>query len=367
GFIGDPDVMDTWATSSLTPQIAGEWTEADSDLFDRVFPMDVRPQGHDIIRTWLFATMVRSHHEHGTPPWRNAALSGWILDPDRKKMSKSKGNVVTPMHLLDEHGADGVRYWAAGARLGMDTAFDDKVLKVGKRLVTKLFNAGKFVLGQEGPAAPVAAELDRAFVHRLSLLVERASASFDAFDYAHALQDTEAFFWQDFTDSYLELAKGRARDGRDGSAIAALRLGLNVLLRLFAPVLPYITEEVWSWAFAAETGHESIHRAPWPTAEELRAVPAPADPACFDAAVACLGAIHKAKTEGGVSIGREVERLRIAGRPDVLARVAPVLADVLATARVASHDVEARPDLPDGVFEILEATFAPPPAGGKEG
>src|SRR4029453_7156576 len=190
------------------------------------------------------------------------AISGWILDPDRKKMSKSKGNVVTPMHLIEQYGADGVRYWAAGARLGTDTAFDEKVLKVGKRLVTKLYNAGKFVLARGGPHPPIDVELDRAFVERLRDLVTQVTASFDGFDYAHALQDTEAFFWRDFTDTYLEWGNHRAPDDAGGSAIAALRLGLGVLLRLFAPVLPYVTDEVWSWVFAAEHGHPPLHRAP---------------------------------------------------------------------------------------------------------
>src|SRR4029079_5945264 len=118
GCVGDADIMDTWATSSLTPQVAGRWID-DPDLFARVFPMDVRPQGHDIIRTWLFATVVRAHYEHGSLPWWNAALSGWILDPDRKKMAKSVGNVVAPLPLLDQYGSDGVRYWAASARPGV--------------------------------------------------------------------------------------------------------------------------------------------------------------------------------------------------------------------------------------------------------
>ncbi len=145
GFVGDPDVMDTWATSSLTPQIAGRWRD-DPELFADVFPMDVRPQGHDIIRTWLFSTVVRSHFEFDSVPWRHAALSGWILDPDRKKMSKSKGNVVTPEDVVKEHCADAVRYWAASGRLGADAAYDTGQMKVGRRLAIKILNATKFAL-----------------------------------------------------------------------------------------------------------------------------------------------------------------------------------------------------------------------------
>jgi valyl-tRNA synthetase len=301
-------------------------------------------------------------HE-GTIPWRHVAISGWILDPDRKKMSKSKGNVVTPMHHIEQYGADGLRYWAASARLGTDTAFDDKVLKVGKRLTTKLFNAGKFVLGQEGEVAPVAAELDRAFVHRLGALVERVTASFEAFEYAQALAETESFFWHDFTDTFLELVKGRAREADGGSAIGALRLGLSVQLRLFAPVLPYITEEIWSWVFADESGIPSIHRAPWPGTAELADVPAPADPGCFDVAVAGLTAINKAKSEGGVSVGRPVETVTLAASPATIARLEPVLADVLRSARVAAHTLEPRAALADGVVEVGDIAFTPAQEG----
>jgi valyl-tRNA synthetase len=360
GFTAETDVYDTWFTSSLTPQISSRWL-LDPARHARLYPADLRPQAHEIIRTWAFYTIAKSLLHEDAIPWRHIAISGWILDPDRKKMAKSRGNVVTPMHLIEQYGADAIRYWAAAARLGTDTAFDDKVLKVGKRLVTKLFNAGKFVLGQEGDVAPIDAELDRAFAHRLRALVARVSAAFDDFEYAQALQETETFFWRDFTDTYLELVKGRARSlepsGGSGSAVAALRLGLSVLVRLLAPTLPFITEEVWSWVLADETGQPSVHRAAWPAAADFAGVPEPADPGCFDAAVACLTAINKAKSEGGVSVGRGVASVTLTAHPAMLARLEVVLGDVLAAARVEAHAVEPRATLADGTVEVADITF----------
>ncbi|HTD26158.1 MAG TPA: class I tRNA ligase family protein, partial [Candidatus Elarobacter sp.] len=339
-----------------TPQISSGWL-LDPARHRRLFPADIRPQSHEIIRTWAFYTIAKALLHEDTIPWRHAVISGWILDPERKKMSKSRGNVVTPMHLLDEYTADGARYWAAGARLGSDTAFDPKVFRIGKRLVTKLFNAGKFVLAQAAPEGPIGAELDRAFAHRLAVLVERVTASFEEFDFAHALQDTEAFFWNDFTDTFLELAKGRAYEG-DPSAVAALRLGLRVLLRQFAPVLPYVTEEIWSWAFAEDTGHASIHAAPWPGRRDFEQVAAPADPASFEAAVGCFAAINKRKSEAGVSVGRAVVRLALAAAPATLTRLGPVAADVMGAARVAEYALHPRAGLDSG-FEVVEVEFAP--------
>jgi valyl-tRNA synthetase len=266
GFSGDPDVMDTWATSSLTPQIAGGWT-ADDDLFARVFPMDVRPQAHDIIRTWLFSTVLRSHLEFDVLPWSNAAISGWILDPDRKKMSKSKGNVVTPMALLEEHGSDGVRYWAASGRPGADTAFDVGQMKVGRRLAIKLLNASKFVLASAEPRGDISAPIDRGLLTMVGRLVREATADLDDYNYARVLERTESLFWF-FCDNYLELVKSRryGDHGPEGAASAnsALLTALSALLRLFAPFLPFVTEEVWSWW---QPG--SIHTSAWPAAEEL--------------------------------------------------------------------------------------------------
>ncbi len=345
GFVGDPDVMDTWATSSLTPQIAGGW-EDDNDLFERVFPMDVRPQAHDIIRTWLFATVVRSELEHGCLPWRNAAISGWVLDPDRKKMSKSKGNVVTPLPLLEQHGADAVRYWAAGGRPGTDTAVDEGQMKVGRRLAIKVLNASRFALGRladeagdlvvPGPDA-VTVPIDRAMCARLAGVVAEATEAFEGYDYARALERTEAFFWW-FCDDYLELVKARAygdpSEAGTASARAALALALSVQLRLFAPVLPFVTEEVWSWWRPG-----SVHRAPWPSADELAAAAGP-DETALEVVSDVLGAVRRAKTSAKRSMRAGVELLTVvdtAERLEALGRVSDDLRDAGGVAELVTE------------------------------
>ncbi len=297
GFLADPDVMDTWATSSLTPHIAGGW-EWDNDLWRRVFPMDLRPQAHEIIRTWLFSSVVRSHLEDDCLPWRHAAISGWILDPDRKKMSKSKGNVVTPMGLLDQHGADAVRYWAASGRPGTDTAYDEGQMKIGRRLAIKILNASKFALSFAGdPHAEVTEPLDLAMLAGLRAVVEQATEAFEDYNYARALEITETFFWS-FCDDYIELVKERAHGTRGeqeaASAGSALARALSVQLRLFAPILPFVTEEVWSW-----WQEGSVHTAPWPTTGE---VPDAGDAAVLGAAGQVLTAMRKVKSDNKVSM-----------------------------------------------------------------
>ncbi len=338
GFTGDPDVMDTWATSSVSPQIVGRW-EDDNDLFNRVFPMDLRTQGHDIIRTWLFSTVVKSNAEHGVAPWTNAAMSGWILDPDRKKMSKSKGNVVTPMAMLEENGSDAVRYWASSARPGVDTAYDTGQMKIGRKLAIKILNASKFVLGITNGAptsiTQITTPVDRAMLARLSALVEEATAAFEGYDYARALERTETFFW-DFCDNYVELVKGRAYGAQGpeaaSSAHATLSAVLETLQRLFAPFLPFVTDEVWSWW---RTG--SIHAQSWPKVSDflVDGEPVAADLAVYDVAIDVLGWVRRAKTEAKRSMKTAVTLLAITDTPSRLASFGQARADVCEAGGVA--------------------------------
>ncbi len=346
GFVGDPDVMDTWATSSLTPQIAGRWVD-DPDLFGRVFPMDLRPQAHEIIRTWLFSTVVRSLLEFGQLPWSHASISGWILDKDHKKISKSAGNAVVPHEFLERHGTDAVRYWAGSARLGADTAFDEQQMRIGRRLAIKILNAAKLVLGRAGSfesrdRTPTLAPIDAALLARLSGVVAQASASLESYEHARALERTESFFWS-FCDDYIELVKVRAHsDAGDAGASArvALETALGVLLRLFAPFLPFATEEAWSWS------HEgSIHRAPWPSVEELAPVIADAPPEeLLDHVGAVLGEVRRAKTEAKRSLKAPVARLAVRAPEGTLALLELARGDLLAAGGIEVLDLVADGD-----------------------
>ncbi|RRD46895.1 valine--tRNA ligase [Tessaracoccus sp. OH4464_COT-324] len=330
GFVADPDVMDTWATSSLTPQLACGW-ERDEELFNLTFPMDIAPQAHDIIRTWLFSRVVRANFEHGCLPWRRATISGFVVDPDRKKMSKSKGNVVVPTDILDKFGSDAVRWRAAMARPGLDSPFDESQMKVGRRLAMKVLNASKFALGRasgEFTLSQVTDPLDLAMLASLKQVVTAATAAFDAFDYTSALEAAETFFWS-FCDDYVELVKERAysEGAQADSAKAALQLALDVQLRLLAPFLPYVTEETWSWF---RTG--SIHRAAWPQASELP----DGEPALLDDVAAALIAIRGAKSTAKVSMRTEVVQATFSGTADVLARLRSIESDLSAVGRITT-------------------------------
>ena len=357
GFAADPDVMDTWNTSSMSPLIASKWEE-DPDLFGRVYPMDLRPQAHDIIRTWLFATVVKIHELFDELPFRHAAISGFVVDPDRKKLSKSKDNAEEgPFALLEHFGADAIRYWSCGGGPGRDVANDPGQMKIGRRLAIKLLNASKFALGlgEPTPGAGVTEPLDRAMLLFLGDLVDECTRVFDDYDYARALERAETFFWN-FTDDYLELVKGRAYGGQGGaaadSAKVALRTALETMLKLFAPFLPYVTEEVWSW-----WREGSIHRSSWPDADALRsAAGGPDDDAVTTMAVASdvLSLLRKAKSDAKVSMRTEIASAAVRDTPERLAAFGRVQADILDAGKVASVTTAEAPELSVEV-ELVDA------------
>lgn len=321
GFTAETDVMDTWMTSSLTPQI-GSHDILDLDRHSKLFPCDIRPQAHEIIRTWAFYTIVKASLHDNNIPWYHVIISGWVLDPDRKKMSKSRGNAVTPMHLLEQYSADGLRYWSACARLGTDTAFDEKVFKIGKKLVTKLFNASKFVLNNLQDFDPenfspenITEELDKSLIEMLRKTILKCTSDFVDYEYTSALEGAENFFWNVFCDNYLELVKMRCYDttcpNKRLSAQTTLYLTLKSVLKLFAPFQPFITEEVWSWYYRDISNNQSIHSSSWPNISELSKVPVPVDSNSFSQICEILAAVRKFKSQNQCSIKTPVELMQI--------------------------------------------------------
>ena len=336
GFVADPDVMDTWATSSLTPQIVGGWGE-DGSRLDSVYPMDVRPQSHEIIRTWAFYTIVKSWVHHRSVPWYHVLISGWVLDPDRKKMSKSKGNVITPEHLFDQYCADAIRYWAAKARLGTDTACDESVFSVGQKLVTKIFNASKFVLMQcdsmEGSyqKEDIISPVDCSYMAQLKEGMVRYQDAFLAQDHATALDVIESAFWR-FCDHYIELVKVRAYRSEDEalrrSALATLYHSLLVFLQGFAPFLPFITEEVWAHTHETGSVHQSRFKDIVVSKECSRGE--------FDMAITVLSEIRAAKSVAQKNMKYPVKRLVIHANQLSLQHLNDVVEDLMYAGSVES-------------------------------
>lgn len=357
GFMADPDVMDTWATSSMTPQISSHWG-LDKERHQKLYPANIRPQAHEIIRTWAFYTIVKSWFHEKQIPWKDILISGWVLDPDRKKMSKSKGNVITPQDLFDKYSADAIRYWAGKAKLGGDTAIEEAIFKIGGKLTNKLFNAAKFVLMQfervdadisKFNPEDITAELDKALIDKLKNVLTQATAYLDNFDYSNALRITEDAFW-DFCDNYLELVKVRSYQDEDNksrrSAFAALSWSLKTFIRLFAPFMPYVTEEIWQATFVNKA-EISVHKAKWPTKVEIENVAKPENTLAYESAIEVIGKIRGQKTTAQKSLKWEVEKLNIICKAEVKSALETVLEDLLKAGNV----------IPEGVsFEEKDAT-----------
>lgn len=318
--IPDQDVMDTWATSSITPQLSALAVNSEFSLpnhrYDTIFPADLRSQSHEIIRTWAFYTILKAHYHANSLPWKNIMISGWCLADDKKKMSKSKGNIITPHVILETYGADVVRYWAANSRLGVDTVYSENTFKIGKRLVTKLWNASKFVSmfmekHQVMSINSAHETMDKWILSKLYKVIERATNNLLQFEYCEALGVIEEFFWKDFCDNYLELAKKRAYGDKvdsetNLSAKQSLAYVLNIILRLFAPFLPYITEEIYHQLYSYNSVHNKSN---WPSKEEL--IYDKYSEEMGDNCVRILNIIRKIKADNNVSVKHLIKKLVI--------------------------------------------------------
>ncbi|WCR53479.1 MAG: Valine--tRNA ligase [Wolbachia endosymbiont of Ctenocephalides orientis wCori] len=316
----DQDVMDTWATSAITPQLNALAVNNEFGLpnnrYDVIFPADLRSQSHEIIRTWAFYTILKAHYHADSVPWKNIMISGWCLADDKKKMSKSKGNIITPHSILEIYGADIVRYWAANSRLGVDTVYSENIFKIGKRLVTKLWNASKFASmfvkkHQELSTDSISETIDKWILSKLHKVVEKATSNLSQFEYCEALEAIEEFFWKNFCDNYLELVKKRAYGEEVSkeanlSAKQCLAYVLNVILRLFAPFLPYVTEEVYHQLYS----YNSIHnQGGWPNLEELTYDKYSEE--MGDDCVQILNLVRKIKADNNVSVKHLIKKLTI--------------------------------------------------------
>jgi valyl-tRNA synthetase len=348
-FKPEQDVMDTWATSSLSPQIVGRWL-SDPPFFARIFPMSLRAQAHEIIRTWAFYSIVKAQYHQGTVPWRSILISGWGLAQEGAgKISKSRGGgPMAPMELLERYSADAARYWAASTGVGKDAIISEEKVQAGAKLVTKLWNVARFserfleeyALPQTPPALSPA---DRWILSATNRVIREVTAFFEAYDYVAAKNEIEIFFWRDLSDNYLEIAKKRLYDdaspGHDGARYA-LYTALVAVVKLFAPILPYVTEEIYGGLFVSHT--RSVHRSSWPAV----------DPTLLDdeaerlaqVLLAVATAVRRYKSERNTSLGMELERIHLqVFDPELLAALRGAEDDISSVTRARQVDITAEP------------------------
>lgn len=346
--MGDPDVMDTWATSSLTPLINSHW-RLDQKRHGQLFPADLRPQAHEIIRTWAFYTIAKSWMHENEIPWRDIAISGWVVDPNKNKMSKSKGNTIEPEGLIATYSADSVRYWAAKARLGNDTTFDEGLFKIGRKLETKLFNAARFVshfVHASRPLSELKLEtIDLGWLGHLSEIVKQATEQFEVFNYASALELIEKAFWQ-FCDDYLETVKARAyRESAEQysfSAVGSLRFSMDIFIRLLAPFMPYVTEEIWSYE---KRQTSSIHRSNWPNLAEFP-VSSIESSKSWGLCRKLLHEIRQLKASNKMGVGHSLDELNISTSAENILLIQKFQSDLVSVSRAIPNGLKLSEILP---------------------
>lgn len=321
----DFDVMDTWATSSISPQLnSGAITKkysVDYDRHQKLFPADLRPQAHELIRVWSFYTIVKSYLHEQDIPWKNLMISGWCLAADKTKMSKSKGNVVTPVDLIKEKGADIVRYWASNSKLGADISYSEEIFKIGQKLINKLWNAARFtelqlksLKSDPNDKSLIFKPMDLWLLNKLEKTIEKATNELNKFEYCNARVAIEDFFWNIYCDNYIEIVKTRAYDENnlDGkgqtSALVTMYHCMKTLLKLFAPYLPHVTEEIYSCLYSDKT--LVTQRGSWPEINEFQQNKETEN--LGDAFLDILDTVRKIKANNQLSVSSPIINLHIA-------------------------------------------------------
>jgi valyl-tRNA synthetase len=364
-YTPEPDVMDTWATSCCSPQIAGRMLDQ-PEVYRKVFPMSLRPQAHEIIRTWAFDTIVMSRYRYDTLPWKDVLISGWgLAATGSEKISKSRGGgPMAPMEMLERYSADAARYWAASTGPGKDAIISEEKIGAGAKLVTKLWNvagfAARFLDGyQSAEAVPDLSPADRWILAELQALIGRVTEALERYEYATAKSETEIFFWRVLADNYLEMAKKRLYDAENAGHEAArwtLRQALLAVLKLFAPILPYVTEEIYRHLFAADEGASSIHHASWPVIDERLVSPWAA--AAGDALMEIANAVRRYKSDRQMSLGAELARLHIAVlEPDLASALQGAEDDITSVTRAREVHLAGETD---ASLSLLETGAAIP-------
>jgi valyl-tRNA synthetase len=339
-FIPEQDILDTWATSSLTPQIAIELLKNEK-LKQNIIPMSLRPQAHDIINTWLFYTLARSKLHLNKIPWRNVLISGFVLDPNGEKMSKSKGNIIEPPKVMKNYPVDALRYWSAEAGLGKNLRFDEEELKNGHRLMTKLWNASRFsffhLKNFKGDKPKELEPLDKWLFSKLQATIKNSSDYFEKYEFAKAKQEIENFFWKTFCDNYLELAKRRLYSPKNRqekiSARYTLYTTLLTILKLWAPIIPYITEEIYQSKFKKLQKTKSIHITKLP--EYNQGLVDKEIEAKAQTLIDLIAIIRKEKSSKGYSLKKEIRNLTISADKNVIEALSEFQEDLKAIGNIS--------------------------------